>query len=244
MAITFFASYALDGMDGKQARRTGTSSPIGEFFDHGIDTWALVPVALTMFSIINICSVPFSLSKVYAAYFVRKSGLQPNAYEAFLPLFPSSIFFAVSIVWAHYSPNDIISVDPRCFFWTMGSVFSNIMCRLIMAQTTRTRAQTFNWLLAVYCIGAAIPLCSNVTVFTELLIIRTLALTTTLAHLHYGICVIRQLCDHFNTAAFSISRPQQSAQKTTHSSTAKTFDSNHSVHAESLIKDMAIFPWD
>ncbi|VDK61804.1 unnamed protein product [Anisakis simplex] len=30
LAITFFAYYALDGMDGKQARRTGTSSPIGE----------------------------------------------------------------------------------------------------------------------------------------------------------------------------------------------------------------------
>lgn len=27
----------LDNMDGKQARRTGTSSPLGELFDHGCD---------------------------------------------------------------------------------------------------------------------------------------------------------------------------------------------------------------
>ncbi|VDK20410.1 unnamed protein product [Anisakis simplex] len=50
MAITFFANYALDGMDGKQARRTGTSGATGEFFDHGIDTCITVPLAITLFS--------------------------------------------------------------------------------------------------------------------------------------------------------------------------------------------------
>jgi ethanolaminephosphotransferase len=29
--------YTLDCMDGKQARRTGTSSPLGQLFDHGVD---------------------------------------------------------------------------------------------------------------------------------------------------------------------------------------------------------------
>jgi len=31
------AYYTLDCMDGKQARRTGTSSPLGQLFDHGFD---------------------------------------------------------------------------------------------------------------------------------------------------------------------------------------------------------------
>lgn len=37
-----------DGTDGKQARRTGTSSPLGELFDHGLDSWAsfFLPVAI------------------------------------------------------------------------------------------------------------------------------------------------------------------------------------------------------
>ena len=30
-AIMHFASYTLDGIDGKQARRTGSSTPLGEF---------------------------------------------------------------------------------------------------------------------------------------------------------------------------------------------------------------------
>lgn len=30
-----FAYQSLDAIDGKQARRTGTSGPLGELFDHG-----------------------------------------------------------------------------------------------------------------------------------------------------------------------------------------------------------------
>ena len=36
-AIGIFIYQTLDAIDGKQARRTGTSSPLGEYFDHGCD---------------------------------------------------------------------------------------------------------------------------------------------------------------------------------------------------------------
>jgi ethanolaminephosphotransferase len=41
-------NYLLDGMDGKQARRTKSSSALGELFDHGVDSWAsfLFPVCI------------------------------------------------------------------------------------------------------------------------------------------------------------------------------------------------------
>eukprot|EP00898_Chlorokybus_atmophyticus_P000508 jgi/Chlat1/1458/Chrsp12S00106 len=35
-----FASHTLDGADGKQARRTGSSTPLGELVDHGLDSMA------------------------------------------------------------------------------------------------------------------------------------------------------------------------------------------------------------
>jgi len=35
--ITYFVYQLCDNMDGKQARRTGSSSPLGMLFDHGID---------------------------------------------------------------------------------------------------------------------------------------------------------------------------------------------------------------
>jgi len=38
-AIGYFLYRLLDEMDGKQARRTGNSSPLGMLFDHGIDAY-------------------------------------------------------------------------------------------------------------------------------------------------------------------------------------------------------------
>jgi len=45
-AVGIFIYQTLDAIDGKQARRTGTSSPLGELFDHGCDSLSTVFVAL------------------------------------------------------------------------------------------------------------------------------------------------------------------------------------------------------
>ena len=48
MTASVLAYQNLDNCDGKQARRTGTSSPLGEFFDHGVDALIITmgPAAL------------------------------------------------------------------------------------------------------------------------------------------------------------------------------------------------------
>ncbi len=35
--LCLFAYQSLDAIDGKQARRTGSATPLGELFDHGCD---------------------------------------------------------------------------------------------------------------------------------------------------------------------------------------------------------------
>lgn len=45
-AVGLFVYQTLDACDGKQARRTGTSSPLGELFDHGCDSMSTVFVSL------------------------------------------------------------------------------------------------------------------------------------------------------------------------------------------------------
>lgn len=37
-ALGIFIYQSLDAIDGKQARRTNSSSPLGELFDHGCDS--------------------------------------------------------------------------------------------------------------------------------------------------------------------------------------------------------------
>ncbi|CAH2979154.1 unnamed protein product [Chilo suppressalis] len=45
-AVGVFVYQSLDAIDGKQARRTGSQSPLGELFDHGCDSISTVFIAL------------------------------------------------------------------------------------------------------------------------------------------------------------------------------------------------------
>ena len=47
-AVGFFIYQTLDGIDGKQARRTGTANPLGELFDHGCDAISIVLLAVAL----------------------------------------------------------------------------------------------------------------------------------------------------------------------------------------------------
>ena len=44
--IHLYNPQALDAIDGKQARRTGTACPLGELFDHGCDSLSTVVVSI------------------------------------------------------------------------------------------------------------------------------------------------------------------------------------------------------
>jgi len=51
VGICFMIYITLDNVDGKQARRTGTSSPLGQIFDHGMDaiTFNLSLITLVLY---------------------------------------------------------------------------------------------------------------------------------------------------------------------------------------------------
>lgn len=44
-------SLFADGIDGKQARRTQTSGPLGELFDHGLDSWSTMFITTALYSV-------------------------------------------------------------------------------------------------------------------------------------------------------------------------------------------------
>ena len=46
-ALGLFIYQSLDAIDGKQARRTGSASPLGELVDHGCDSVSMVVVILS-----------------------------------------------------------------------------------------------------------------------------------------------------------------------------------------------------
>jgi len=47
-AICIFTYQTLDNIDGKQARRTGTSTPLGMLFDHGCDSMSCFLISISL----------------------------------------------------------------------------------------------------------------------------------------------------------------------------------------------------
>ncbi|XP_068084293.1 ethanolaminephosphotransferase 1 isoform X2 [Anabrus simplex] len=64
-AINLFLAYTLDGIDGKQARRTQTSGPLGELFDHGLDSWTAMLIPTCMYSVFGRTTYSISTLRMY-----------------------------------------------------------------------------------------------------------------------------------------------------------------------------------
>lgn len=299
--VAQFLAYILDGLDGKQARRTGSSTPLGELFDHGCDSWAtiLVPLGLVsalgrgsqwggsphhavlpclttiagffmchwekyitgclylpwIYDIIQLgCglayiatgvfgielwhfyvfpgwnfsmalkwtlilgffgAIPMSLYNIYEHFQkksaneqVQNSGSPPptaeqnvNFIRLFSPWLPFVVFSCAYLVWAKFSPTDIVEREPRIFLFSMGVLFSNITCRLIISQMTSQPAELFNVLLIPLLIAVV-----NSFIFPryEMATLYGYFALVLFAHLHYAISIVEELSEHFKIYVFSL----------------------------------------
>jgi len=289
-AFNLFMAHTLDGIDGKQARRTGSSGPLGELFDHGLDSWTTVFIPTGLYSVFG--RGPFSISikrmffcywnvffnfifshwekyntgvlylpwgydasmlasflvfivsafgghdiwKFYlpggyftsgnlvevllyagsvglsmpvAIYNVQKgyregTGKMRPFLEAARPLYSPIILMAVTTSWVLLSPVNILESEPRAFFYMMGTVFSHMCCRLIVAQMSSTRCEGFDWLLFPTTALTLASLILRPGHTFEVTAVYVLAILSTLAQIHYGVCVVRQMCRHFHIDCFRI----------------------------------------
>eukprot|EP01094_Clydonella_sp_ATCC50884_P004226 TRINITY_DN13298_c0_g1_i1.p1 TRINITY_DN13298_c0_g1~~TRINITY_DN13298_c0_g1_i1.p1 ORF type:complete len:417 (+),score=124.24 TRINITY_DN13298_c0_g1_i1:110-1252(+) len=58
-SLFLFCYQQLDALDGKQARRTGSSSPLGELFDHGCDAMATVFIGVAIATMLRFGTHPW-----------------------------------------------------------------------------------------------------------------------------------------------------------------------------------------
>lgn len=70
LMLTFSCVFVADGVDGKQARRTNSSTPLGELFDHGLDSWSCVYFVVTVYSIFGRGSTGVSVFVLYLLLWV------------------------------------------------------------------------------------------------------------------------------------------------------------------------------
>jgi len=292
-SINVFVAYTLDGIDGKQARRTGTSTPLGELFDHGLDSYSSLFIMIYLFSLFGVHDLPvmrmqfmtfcvymnFYLShfekyntkvmflpwgydfvmwgcalalfvayvfgpsiyvtpifgftptflveillyssgivsswtviswNIYKSYRDKTGHMRPF-FEAAKPLYPLIALFVISTSWAYFSPNNILAYDPRVFFMITGTIFSNVSCRLIVAQMSNTICDGWNFQLTVYLITTLFCIAPYQLVglpplpfYIENYILITLLTVFSVLHFHYGYGIVTEMCEHFGIKCFTI----------------------------------------
>ncbi|XP_038622681.1 ethanolaminephosphotransferase 1-like isoform X1 [Tachyglossus aculeatus] len=152
-------------------------------------------------------SLPQTLHNIHMAY-MKKTLKKDSLYESLLPLVSPAILFLLLTAWVALSPCDILIKQPRLFLWMVGVAFSNVTCRVIICQMSNTRSEPFHWLLfplAAVVFAAITGLLGRL----EESILTVLTVLATAAHVHYGLCVGRQLSQHFNIYTFSMKKPAQ-----------------------------------
>ncbi|KAK9511198.1 hypothetical protein O3M35_005804 [Rhynocoris fuscipes] len=288
VGVLIFVAYTLDGIDGKQARVTKTCGPLGELFDHGLDSWTAVLIPTCLYSVFgrsphsvpplrfyfvtwnvfltfylthwekyitsvlflpwgydlsmlsttgvflftswygvdfwkiyvsdtistghvleiifyltSICAtLPVTLYNIRKSY-INKTGKDLPVLEALRPLAALIALMFITCVWVITSKNDIINYHPRAFYMLTGTIFSNITCRLVIAQMSGTRCSAWNPLLNVLIIAMLVSLTIP---YIETIIVYFLWAFVTYSQIHYGTCVVRQLCDHFRIECFRIKK--------------------------------------
>ncbi|XP_030376746.1 ethanolaminephosphotransferase 1 [Scaptodrosophila lebanonensis] len=298
-ALNIFIAYTLDGIDGKQARRIGLSGPLGELFDHGLDSYTAMLIPTCLYSIFGrsqiysvrpmrmyyVCltvyfnffvshwekyntgvlylpwgydlsmwgstamygftwlfgferwkselsfgflgtiplgnvmeavlhvsamaNLPLVVLNVYNSY-AHRTGRMLSLGEAIRPLWPFLTYFVILLLWPFMSPNDIMETDPRAIFMLSGTVFSNVSCRLIVAQMSSTRSEAWHWQTPMFALSLILSLWLPIL---ERPLLYTLLVVTTLTHWHYGASVVNQMCDHFNRICFTVHKRVPTLEK-------------------------------
>jgi len=294
VALFLFLSHTLDGIDGKQARRTGSSTPLGELFDHGLDSWATIFITGSVYSIfgrnedlysisvfrmycvlwnVYFCfltshwekyntgvlylpwgydfsmvggfvlylitavvgqeywkillpgnrypgpflemmvyignmgiTLPVALYNIYKSY-KEGTGKNRTFLEANRPLVSTTIALIVSLVWVCLSRNDILELDPRCMFLLSGTVFANICCKLIISQMSNTQCELFSIILVPYSLACLIGAFANLSANNEMILLYVITGVVVVWHIHYGVCVVREMSQHLGIRPFTLAKP-------------------------------------
>lgn len=128
--LCMFLAHTLDGTDGKQARRTGSSSPLGELFDHGLDSWVTLFMPLGMYNVFGRGDYGVTPERAFYVFagvmfvFVVSHWEKYNTGILFLPWGYDVSQFAMAMVY-------IVTFFYGCGIWKFTLPFVNIEAGLM-----------------------------------------------------------------------------------------------------------------
>lgn len=147
-AVGLFVYQTLDAIDGKQARRTGSSSPLGELFDHGCDSLSTLFVALATVIAVQLGQYPTVMFYqciagsvlFYTAHWQTyvTGTLQFGKFDVTEAQFTIMCIHIISAlfgssIWSTVIPLGILQIELRMLLvlFTLGGAVTNILIYLI-----------------------------------------------------------------------------------------------------------------
>ena len=76
-----------------------------------------------------------------------------------------------------------------------------------------SKCELVNGLTALFSLVALTSMFAPIVTSTELLALRLLAFVITVAHVHYAVCVVQQMCDHLKINALSLKKRETESFK-------------------------------
>jgi len=149
-------------------------------------------------------TLPIAIYNIRQGY-KEGTGKNRTFLEAVRPLVSTHVAMGLFFIWVLCSPNNVLERDPRCVFLLTGTVFANICCKLIIAQMSNTRSELFSVILVPLLLTVAtVLLVPDMSGSTEMAILYGLTVLVVLWHIHYGTCVVLEMCQHLNIRPFHI----------------------------------------
>eukprot|EP01064_Diplonema_japonicum_P006674 TRINITY_DN1451_c2_g2_i1.p1 TRINITY_DN1451_c2_g2~~TRINITY_DN1451_c2_g2_i1.p1 ORF type:complete len:425 (+),score=70.49 TRINITY_DN1451_c2_g2_i1:50-1276(+) len=146
VAACLFGYQTLDALDGKQARRTGTSSPLGELFDHGCDAMGTHLISLNTMSALMIPKDSFYWAVMYCL--LLSGGFYFCAWEQ----------YHTGTLTLGYVNGPVEGILFLIGIYMVSSVFGNTF----WTENSYEGLPYWNYLIAVACLSGVLTLGGNI----------------------------------------------------------------------------------
>uniref|UniRef100_A0A336LQV3 CSON001184 protein n=1 Tax=Culicoides sonorensis TaxID=179676 RepID=A0A336LQV3_CULSO len=231
--LGLFIYQSLDAIDGKQARRTNSSSPLGELFDHGCDSISTVFVAVSACVSVQLGHYPkwmffqifgfhmwhfMGLATIVCSswamsYFfsvIRAGGIGKNGStvagtSVISPIIPFSLVVVPAFIISQKSIVQIYEEHPTLYILAFGMVAAKVTNRLVVAHMTKSEMEYLDW-------GLIGPLFLFLNQYFNNFLPEYWVLWFAMIWCTFDLCrycaqVCLEICDHLNIHLFRIPYP-------------------------------------
>ncbi|KAK7828629.1 choline/ethanolaminephosphotransferase 1 [Quercus suber] len=228
--LLLFLYQTFDAVDGKQARRTNSSSPLGELFDHGCDAIACALEALAFGSTAMcgrdtfwfwvISAVPF-YGATWESYFTNTLILPAlNGPTEGLMLIYFAHFFTAIVAYRMFirdylSPSDIMGNYPHLVVLGTGLAFGFLVGRMILAHLCdEPKGLKTNMCISLLYLPFALAnvltarLNDGVPLVDERLVLLLYCAFSVVLYLHFATSVIHEITTALGIYCFRITRKE------------------------------------